>query len=110
MVGAMAARAMAMAPAVVAWEEPVEGGQRVVIGAGAELEDHQAGRRVRHEHREQPIPSPGVLGNEPPAGHAEVGEPPLGSRPDLESQRLYGKIERSASRNRPRPPLAGADS
>ena len=110
MVGAMAGRAMTMPPAVVTWQEPVERGQRVVIRAGAELEDDQAGRRVRDVHRQQSVPSPGMLGDEPAARIRQVGEPALGPGPDLEPQRLYGKMLRSASRNRPRPPLAGADS
>lgn len=84
MVGAMAGRAVAMPPAVVAGQESVKGGQRIVIRAGAELEDHQAGSRVRHEYREQAVPSPGVLDDEPAACPGQIGEPALRPGRNLE--------------------------
>jgi len=124
-VGAVTWRSMTVAPSIVARQQTIEGRKGVVIGARAELEDHEPGRRVRHEDGQQPIPSPGLLGDEAPAGAGQVGEAPLAPGPNLDPDGLhpvsvadgagtvepgYGKIERSASRIRPSPPLAGADS
>jgi hypothetical protein len=110
MVGAMARRAVAVTPAVVPGKEPIERVHRVIVRAGAELHDHEPGGGVRHEHRQQPVATVGVLGDEPPAGGRQVGEPALTARPDLELDGVYGKMLRSASRMRPKPPIAGADS
>jgi hypothetical protein len=111
-VGAVTGRPVPVAPAFVARQEPIERLERVVVGAGTELQDHDAGGRVRHEHGEQPVSSPTPLGEEPPAGVREVGEAAIGSGPDRQPDGLhrYGKMLRSASRIRPRPPIAGADS
>jgi hypothetical protein len=65
---------------------------------------------VRHEHRQQPVDAIGVLGHEPPAGTRQVREPALAARPDGELDAVYGKMLRRASRIRPKPPIAGADS
>ena len=83
MVGAVAGRAVAVPPAVVARQEPVEGLERVVVGARAELQDHEPRGRVRHEDRQEPVAArPASLGNEPPAGAGQVGEPALRPGPD----------------------------
>ncbi len=116
-IGAVAGRAVAVAPAVVAGQEPVERLDRVLLGARPELDDHEARGRVRHEHREQPVPALGGIGGEPGAGRGEVGEAAVAPGADLELDRAhgqeglgYGKIERIASRMRPMPPPPGADS
>ena len=110
MVGTMARRAVAVTPAVVPGQEPIERVHRVVVRTRPELHDHDPGRRMRHEHRKQPVATIGVLGDEPPAGARQVGEPTLRAGPDAELDRVYGKMLRSASRMRPKPPIAGADS
>ena len=76
-VGAVAGRAVAVPPAVVARQEPVEGVEGVVVGPRAELEDHDARGRVRHEDREQPVAAVRLLGDEAPAGAGQVGEAAL---------------------------------
>lgn len=110
MIGAVTRRPMTVDPTIVPRQQPIEGGQGVVIGAGAELQDCQTGRRVWHEDGQEAVPSPAPLGDEPPAGRRQVGEAPLGPGPDLEPDALYGKMLRRASRSRPIPPIAGADS
>lgn len=110
MIRAVARRPVTMAPAVVTRQEPIERIERVVVGTGAQLEDDEARRRMRHEHREEPVAGPRPFGDEPPAGSGEVGESALVARPDREPGRLYGKMLRRASRIRPRPPMTGADS
>ena len=72
MVGAVTGRAVAVAvQAVVARAAAVEGGQEVVVGARAELHDHEPGRGVRHEDRQQPVT---LVGDEPRAGLGQVRE------------------------------------
>jgi hypothetical protein len=110
MVGAVARRAVAVTPAVVSWQEPVERGHRVVVRTGTQFHDREPGRGMRHEHRQQPVATVGVLSDEPPASAREVGEPTLPARPDRQLDAVYGKMLRSASRIRPKPPIAGADS
>ena len=39
--------------------EPLERGEQVVVGSGAELHDHDAGRGVRHEDRQQAVAGAG---------------------------------------------------
>ena len=71
---------------------------------------------MRHEHRQQPVAALGGIGsNRAQAGVRSVN-PRSRTGPDLELDRAhgglagYGKIERIASRMRPMPPPAGADS
>ncbi len=108
MIGAVAGRPVAVAvqPLVVR-QEPVEGGQQVVVRAGPDLHDHQPGRRVGHEDRQQAV---GLVGDERGAGVGQVRQPRVGPGPDGELGRPYGKMLRSASRMRPMPAAAGADS
>jgi len=110
MVGAVARRAMAVLPAIVAWQEPVERVEGILVGTGPELHDHEARRGVRHEDREQAVAAGGMFRDEPPARCGQVGEASVGTRSDREPERLYGKMLRRASRRRPSPPIAGADS
>ena len=110
MVGAVAGRAVAVAVArVVAWQEPVERGKQVVVRAGADFDDHQAGRGVGYEGRQQPVAGPN-LAEERLAGAGQVGQPAVTTGVDRQLTGVYGKTLRSASRRRPSPPRAGADS
>ena len=50
MVGAMARRTVTMpVQTLLARQQPVEGGQQVVVRPGADLDDDEAGGRVRDE-------------------------------------------------------------
>jgi hypothetical protein len=64
---------------------------------------------VRHKDRQQPLPGLDV-GEEGRALAGEIRQPAARAGPDGQLARLYGKMLRSASRRRPRPPRAGADS
>jgi hypothetical protein len=96
-------------PSVLAWQQAVESVQQVVVGARPHLEDDEAGRGVRDEHRQQPIARADVV-QEGGARRGQVGDAARGPGADAEGARLYGKMLRRASRMRPRPPIAGADS
>jgi hypothetical protein len=65
---------------------------------------------VRDEHRQQPVLAGGRVGRERGAPLGQVEQPAPVARPDRQFARLYGKMLRMASRSRPRPPPAGADS
>lgn len=111
MIGAVARRPVAVAvQPVVAWQEPVEGRQEVVVRAGPDLDDDEPGRRVRDEEREQAVAAIGRVGDERRAFPGQVGQAPTGAGPDGDLAGVYGKMLRIASRRRPRPPIAGADS
>ena len=108
MVGAVAGGSVSVpVEALVPRQEPLEGGQEVVVGTRADLHDHEARGRMRHEDRQQPV---GLVGDEPGAGLGQVRQARVGPGPDRELGRPYGKMLRSASRMRPIPPPAGADS
>ncbi len=108
MVGAVAGRAVAMAVrAFVMGQESLQGGQEVVIRASPDLHDHEPGGGVGHEHGQQPV---ALVGDEPGARLGQVREARAVAGPDGELGRPYGKMLRSASRMRPSPPPAGADS
>ena len=110
MVGAMARRPVPMAvPAVLAREQSVEGVEEIVVRSGADLEHHDTGRGMRDEDGQQAVLGLDV-GQECDARRGQVGDPASGSCPDREQASVYGKMLRSASRRRPRPPIAGADS
>lgn len=108
MVRPVARRSMAMAvQRLVARQQALERGEEVVIGSRADLDDDHARGRVRDEDGQQPV----VLGrDELGAGAGQVGEAADRAGPDRELDRPYGKMLRSASRIRPRPPFPGADS
>jgi hypothetical protein len=109
-VGAMARRTVAVAiPAVLAREHSIERVEQVVVGSGPDLDDDQAGGGVRDEDRQQPVVGVDV-GHERGTGRGQVGDAAGAARPDRELPGLYGKMLRSASRRRPRLPIAGADS
>ena len=48
-----------MAPPVVVRNEPLQCCQQVLVGSGAELDDHDAGRGVGHEDVEQAVAGAG---------------------------------------------------
>ena len=83
---------------------------RSVVGAGADLDDHEPGRRMRARRPTAARRVGGDLGEEARAAAVRSVSP----RPDpvrtVSSRRVYGKMLRRASRSRPRPPRAGADS
>ncbi len=110
MIGAVAGRAVAMAvPPILAGQESIESVEQVVVGAGAHLDHDQAGGRVGDEDRQEAVVGADV-GEERRAGRGQVGQAARRARRDGELARVYGKMLRSASRIRPSPPIAGADS
>jgi hypothetical protein len=102
--------AVAMPPAIVSRQDPVEGGEQVGIGAGAELHDHQPRGCVGNEHREQTVAPVRRPGSKPRALGGEVVEAGGGAGPDGDLRGVYGNMLRTASRSRPNTPAAGADS
>jgi hypothetical protein len=96
--------------AIVARQQPVEGGHEIVVRAGADLSHDDARGRVRHEDVEQAVGVRPDLGDEARAGRRQVEESPARPGPDGQLALVYGKIDRRASRSRPRLPNAGADS
>lgn len=92
---------------VVARQETLKRREQIGIGAGPDLDDHDAGRRVRDEDGQQPV---GLIGDERRACPGQIRQTRAAPRPDRELVRPYGKMLRSASRSRPRPPFPGADS
>ena len=110
MIRAMTGRSVAVAvPAVLAREQPIQGIQQVIVRSGPDLQYHQTRGRMRHEQREQSVLRLDV-GEERRTGRGQVGEAAGAPRPNGQEARVYGKMLRSASRRRPMPPIAGADS
>ncbi len=127
MIRAMASRPVAMPPAVVAGQQIVQRLEQIPVRPCPELEDDEPGSGVRHEDVQQSIAR---AGDEARARRSEVGEPGIGAGANRQLGRLqrpllrvtaiargtfgapwtYGKMLRSASRRRPSPPDAGADS
>ena len=125
MVGAVAGRAVAVAPAVVARQEPVERVEEVGVGAGPDLDDDEAGRGVRDEDGQQPVAAVGGLGDEARRPAVRSARPRDGPGPDGQlarvhgvvtvrgrgdSRRAYGKMLRRAARKRAMTPPPGAES
>ena len=109
-IGAVAWRAVAMAVVtLVPRQQAIQSRHQVGIRSGADLDDHEPGRGVWHEQRQQPVPG-GDVAQERGAFAGQVRQPAPRTRPDREVAGVYGKMLRSASRSRPRPPRAGADS
>ena len=71
---------------LLARQQAVEGGQQVVVRPGADLHDDEAGRRVRDEHRQQPVAAGGRVGRERGARPGQV-EQPAARRPSGPSAR-----------------------
>ena len=110
MVGAVTVGTMPVpVPGRLAGQQPIERGDQVGIGARPGLDDHQPRRGVRHEDGQQPITGIDV-GEEVFAGAGQIGQAARRAGPDRQLAGVYGKMLRSASRRRPRPPRAGADS
>ena len=94
---------------VVPRQQPIQGIDEVGIRPRSDLEDHQASRRMRHEDGQQAIAGVDVA-QERDALASEIRQAAAGARPDRQLPAVYGKMLRKASRRRPRPPRAGADS
>jgi hypothetical protein len=106
----VAGRAVAVpVPAVLAWQQAIERIQQVVVGAGSHLEDDKPGGRMWDEQRQQTITGADVI-KEGGTGRGQIGDAARGPGADGQGACLYGKMLRSASRMRPSPPIAGADS
>ena len=111
MVGAVSRRAVTMPVGPLdPWQEPVQGGHQVVVGAGSDLDHDDPRRGVRDEDREEPVGPVGCVGDERRADRGQVVQAAAVPRSDRQLARLYGKMLRNASRSRPIPPPAGADS
>ena len=111
MVRAVPGRPVAVAVgALDARQEPVQVGHQVVVRARPDLDHDETGRRVRDEDRQQAVAAVGRLGRERRARAGQVVQAAAAPRADRQLARLYGKMLRSASRIRPSPPPAGADS
>src|ERR1035437_3661854 len=88
-VGAVALRAVAVHPAVVPREHPVEARHQVGLRPGAEFHDDQTGG-MRHEHGEKPT---SLTGDEPGALLGQVVQASLPPRPDRQLGRLHLREE-----------------
>ena len=111
MIRAVTRRPMAMSINTVdARQQPVEGGHQVVVRTRPDLDDDQARGRVRDEDGEETVAIAGGLGREGRAGGRQVVQPAAVPGADRQLARVYGKMLRIASRRRPSPPPAGADS
>src|ERR1035437_668745 len=88
-VGAVALRAVAVHPAVVPREHPVEARHQVGLRPGAEFHDDQTGG-MRHEHGEKPI---SLTGDEPGALLGQVVQAASPPRPDRQAGRLHRREE-----------------
>ena len=111
MVRAVARRPVTVAvPPILAWQEAVERVEQILVGAGADLDDHHARSRVRDEHRQQAVAIDRDVGHETGAVCGQVDEATPAPRPDRQLASVYGKMLRIASRSRPSPPPTGADS
>ena len=95
---------------VLARKEAVQRVQQVIVRPRTDLHDDEPRGRVGHEHRQQAVTRVGDIIEECRAGSGEVGQASRGPGADGELARLYGKMLRRASRIRPIPPPAGADS
>jgi hypothetical protein len=110
MVGPVTRRAVPMSvQPLLTWQEAIERVEEVVIRPRPDLDDDQPGRRMRDEDRQQPVVRADI-GNEGSTGWRQVGQAPCGAGPDRQLACVYGKMLRRASRIRPSPPIAGADS
>ena len=90
MVGAVSRRPVAVAVgSLVAWEQPIEDVDEIVVGAGSRLQDHEPGGGVRHEHVEQAVPD---AGNELRAFPSDVEDAPPPAGMDGELGRLHASL------------------
>jgi hypothetical protein len=71
----VAGTAVAVLPAVVGGEEGVQGGEEVVVAAGARLDDRDARGGMRDEDVEEPVAAGGRLPQELLAVGGQVDDP-----------------------------------
>ena len=110
MIGPVTRRAVPMSvEPFLAGQETIEPVEEVVIRPRPDLDDDQPRRRMRDEDRQQPVIRADI-GNKGSTGRRQVGQAPCGAGPDRQFTVVYGKMLLRASRIRPRPPIAGADS
>jgi len=100
---------MAVQP-LLARQQPVERGDQVGIGAGPDLDDHDPRGGVRDEDREEAVAAGRCRRGERGAVGGQVDQPAVVPGPNRQLTGVYGKMLRKASRSRPSPPPAGADS
>jgi len=94
---------MAVAPAVVPWQETVERGEEVLLRAGTQLHDQDARRGMGGEDDEQAVT---FAGHESRAGLRQVGQP-VAAGADFDLSGLQGKSPRTQDRTRRTPPREG---
>jgi len=92
------------------WQEAIQRRHQVVVRPCSDLHDDDTRRRVRHEDRQEAVAAGSDLGEERGTVSGQIVEPAPAPRPDGQLPRVYGKMLRIASRMRPSPPPAGADS
>ena len=110
MIGAVTRRAMAVpVQAVLARQQSVQGVEQVVVGPApiSTMTSPAVAWGTKIESRPSAAP---MSREERGAGRGQVGQATRRPGADRELARVYGKMLRSASRIRPRPPIAGADS
>ena len=95
-IGPVARRAVAMDPAIVARQEPVQRRHQVRVGTGAQLHDDEAGRGMRHEDVEQAV---ALAGHEFLAGPGQVEQ--AAAPGGLDGQLGASSSPRSAPRDSP---------
>jgi hypothetical protein len=94
---------------IVAWEEAIQGRDEIGVRAGPNLDDDQAGCGVGNEDRQETLARPDLV-EKCLARAGEVRQTATGTSPNRDFAAVYGKMLRRASRSRPSPPRAGADS
>jgi hypothetical protein len=110
-IGAVARRAVTMAvQPLLARQESVQRGEQVGIGARPDLDDDDARGGVRDEDRQETVTAGRRRRCERGAVAGQVDQAAVVAGPDRQLAGVYGKMLRKASRRRPRPPPAGADS
>jgi hypothetical protein len=79
--------------AIIPGQQPIQGGHHVRIRARAELQDREAGGRVRDEDGQQSVATVGRLGDERGACRRQVPEPAFAAGPDLDLACLHAPRE-----------------
>jgi hypothetical protein len=90
-IGAVAGRSMSVNPAGVPRKEAIEGRHQVCIRSGAQLDDDNAGRRVRDEHDQQAVT---LSRDEPFASSGQIVQPALTSGLDRQFLGLQSAVLR----------------
>ena len=111
MVGAVTGRAVAVSvQPLVPRQQPVQGSHEIVVRPSADLDDDQPGRRMGYEDGQEPILALRRVRGEGRTRGGQVEQSATATGPDGQLSCVYGKMLRMASRSRPSPPPAGADS